>query len=295
MNLSQGETLPEAPANADASNDASADAIHPATRPQDAHAPAMFTLDGVSFAADGRTLLKPLSLTLAKHRMYGLIGHNGSGKSTLVKLLARQQQPAAGTLTFAGQPLAQWDNRAFARKVAYLPQQLPAADGMTVRELVALGRYPWHGALGRFSRTDTQKVLEAMEQTDVVRFADRAVDSLSGGERQRVWLAMLVAQDSDCLLLDEPISALDIAHQIEVLALVRRLSEERGIGVVVVLHDINMAGRFCDELIALKGGSLLAHGPSAELMRAETLSAIYGIPMGTVAHPDGGMPISFAH
>ena len=144
---------------------------------------------------------------------------------------------------------------------------------MTVRELVALGRYPWHGALGRFSCTDTRKVLEAMEQTDVVGFADRAVDSLSGGERQRVWLAMLVAQDSDCLLLDEPIFALDIAHQIEVLALVRRLSEERGIGVVVVLHDINMAGRFCDELIALKGGSLLAHGPSAELMRADTLSA----------------------
>ncbi|CAG9201322.1 iron(III) hydroxamate ABC transporter ATP binding subunit [Paraburkholderia tropica] len=259
------------------------------------HAPALFTLDGVSFEAGGRTLLKPLSLTLARRSMVGLIGHNGSGKSTLVKLLARQQPPAAGAITFAGRPLAQWESRAFARKVAYLPQQLPAADGMTVRELVALGRYPWHGALGRFSRTDTQKVLDAMEQTDVLRFADRAVDSLSGGERQRVWLAMLVAQDSDCLLLDEPISALDIAHQIEVLALVRRLSEERGIGVVVVLHDINMAGRFCDELIALKGGSLLAHGPSAELMRAETLSAIYGIPMGTVAHPHGGMPISFAH
>ncbi|MFP6560680.1 ATP-binding cassette domain-containing protein [Paraburkholderia sp. B3] len=255
----------------------------------------LFALDNVSFDAGGRTLLKPLSLTLSKHRMVGLIGHNGSGKSTLVKLLARQQRPSTGTLSFAGRPLAEWESRAFARKVAYLPQQLPAADGMTVRELVALGRYPWHGALGRFSRTDAQKVLEAMEQTDVLRFADRAVDSLSGGERQRVWLAMLVAQDSDCLLLDEPISALDIAHQIEVLALVRHLCEERGIGVVVVLHDINMAGRFCDDLIALKGGSLLASGPAAELMRAETLSAIYGIPMGTVPHPDGGMPISFAH
>ncbi len=268
--------------------------VHRAARAHDCEAQALFTLEDVSFDVGGRTLLKPLSLTLVKRRMYGLIGHNGSGKSTLVKLLARQQRPGAGTLTFAGRPLAQWESRAFARKVAYLPQQLPAADGMTVRELVALGRYPWHGALGRFSRTDAQKVLEAMEQTDMVRFADRAVDSLSGGERQRAWLAMLVAQDSDCLLLDEPISALDIAHQIEVLALVRRLSEERGIGVIVVLHDINMAGRFCDELIALKGGSLLTHGPSAELMRADTLSAIYGIPLGTVAHPDGGTPISFA-
>lgn len=255
---------------------------------------ALFTLDKVSFDAGGRTLLKPVSLTLAKQRVYGLIGHNGSGKSTLVKLLARQQQPTGGAIEFGGRPLAQWENRAFAREVAYLPQQLPAADGMTARELVALGRYPWHGALGRFSRTDAQKVHESMEQTDVLRFADRAVDSLSGGERQRVWLAMLVAQDSDCLLLDEPISALDIAHQIEVLTLVRRLCEERGIGVVVVLHDINMAARFCDELIALKGGSLLAHGPTAEMMRAETLSRIYSIPMGTVAHPDGGLPISFA-
>jgi ferric hydroxamate transport system ATP-binding protein len=280
MTLSDDTTLPDT-------------SLHASIRDHDA--PPLFTLDNVSFDAGGRTLLKPLSITLAKHRMVGLIGHNGSGKSTLVKLLARQQQPAGGTLTFAGQPLAQWDSRAFARKVAYLPQQLPAADGMTVRELVALGRYPWHGALGRFSRTDTEKVFEAMEQTDVMRFADRAVDSLSGGERQRVWLAMLIAQDSECLLLDEPISALDIAHQIDVLALVRRLSEERGIGVVVVLHDINMAGRFCDELIALKGGSLLAHGPSAELMRADMLSAIYGIPMGTVAHPHGGMPISFAY
>ena len=126
-------------------------------------------------------------------------------------------------------------------------------------------------------------------------FAHRTVDSLSGGERQRVWLAMFVAQDSECLLLDEPISALDIAHQIEVLQLVRTLSVERGLGVVVVLHDVNMAGRFCDDLLALKGGRLLASGTPAELMRPETLGAIYGIPMGTVPHPHGGSPISFAH
>ncbi|SDC78839.1 ATP-binding cassette domain-containing protein [Paraburkholderia lycopersici] len=286
MKLSDDATFPETPPHING---------HDPARPRNHTAQALFTLDSVSFEANGRVLLKPLSLTLRKQRLYGLIGHNGSGKSTLLKLLARQQQPSAGKLTFCDRPLARWESRAFARKVGYLPQQLPAADGLTVRELVALGRYPWHGALGRFSRTDTHKVLEAMEQTDVACFADRVVDSLSGGERQRVWLAMLVAQDSDCLLLDEPISALDIAHQIEVLALVRRLSEERGIGVVVVLHDINMAARFCDELIALKTGHLLAHGPSPDLMRADTLSAIYGIPMGTVAHPDGGMPISFAH
>jgi len=254
-----------------------------------------FSLQNVSFAVGTRTLLQPLSLSLPKHRVCGLIGHNGSGKSTLIKLLARQQRPTGGTIQLAGRPLADWDGRELARNIAYLPQQLPAADGVTVRELVALGRYPWHGALGRFSARDSQKVEEAMALTEVTGFADRAVDTLSGGERQRVWLAMLIAQDAEWLLLDEPISALDIAHQIDVLGLVRKLSEERGLGVVVVLHDVNMAGRFCDDRIALKGGQLLASGSAAEMMRAETLSAIYGIAMGTVPHPHGRMPISFAH
>ena len=204
----------------------------------------IYEVEAVSFAVGGRTLLHPLSFVIPARQVCGLIGHNGSGKSTLLKLLARQQAPTNGDVRFAGTPLPKWENRAFARKVAYLPQQPPPADGMTVRELVALGRYPWHGALGRFGARDSAKVLEAMELTDVARFANRAVDSLSGGERQRVWLAMLVAQDSDCLLLDEPISALDIAHQIEVLQLVRALGEQRGLGVVVVLHDIKWPAAF---------------------------------------------------
>jgi iron-chelate-transporting ATPase len=256
---------------------------------------AIFTLNNVSFRTSDRTLLEPISLTLYRQRVCGLIGHNGSGKSTLVKLLARQQSPASGAIGFDGKPLADWGNRELARKIAYLPQQLPAADGLTVRELVALGRYPWHGALGRFTALDRDKTHQAMELTDVSHYADRAVDSLSGGERQRVWLAMLVAQDSECLLLDEPISALDIAHQLEVLALVRRLSEERGLAVIVVLHDINMAARFCDDLVALKGGRMLIHGSSAQIMRAETLGAIYDIPMGIFGHPHGGSPIAYAH
>lgn len=255
---------------------------------------AIFTLDDVSFRTSDRTLLEPTSLVLDRQRVCGLIGHNGSGKSTLIKMLARQQSPASGSIRFDGRPLADWGNRELARKIAYLPQELPAADGLTVRELVALGRYPWHGALGRFTALDRDKIDQAMELTDVSHYADRAVDSLSGGERQRAWFAMLVAQDSECLLLDEPISALDIAHQLEVLTLVRRLSEERGLAVIVVLHDINMAARFCDDLVALKCGRMLIHGPSAQIMRTGTLGAIYDIPMGIFGHPHGGSPIAYA-
>lgn len=259
------------------------------------HDEALYEVRGVGVEIGGQTLLTDVTLRLGRHRVCGLIGHNGSGKTTLLKLLARQQMASGGQIRFAGRVLSEWDARAFARKVAYLPQQPPAADGMTVRELVALGRYPWHGALGRFSATDAGKVAEAMALTNVEPFARRYVDHLSGGERQRVWLAMLVAQDSDCLLLDEPISALDIAHQIEVLTLVRRLSETRGLQVIIVLHDINMAARFCDELIALHSGRLLARGTPAEICRPEVLQSIYGVPMGHVAHPHGGSPICFAY
>lgn len=253
----------------------------------------LFELEAAWFAIGDRTLLSPLTLELPAGKVVGLIGHNGSGKSTLLKLLARQMPATGGVLRFGERPIADWGGRAFARKVGYLPQQPPTAAGMLVRELVALGRYPWHGALGRFGRHDRDKVAEAMALTDVTPFAERFVDSLSGGERQRVWLAMLVAQDAEWLLLDEPIAALDLAHQIEVLALVRQLSRQAGLGVVIVLHDVNMAARFCDEIIALHSGRLVARGTADEVVRPNVLRAIYGIDVGVMPHPDGGRPLAF--
>jgi iron complex transport system ATP-binding protein len=263
-----------------------------AAHPADGVAP-LFELNHASFSAGQRVLLKSLTLTLPARNVIGLIGHNGSGKSTLIKLLARQQAPTDGAISFAGRRLEEWRDRPFARKVAYLPQQTPAAAGMLVGELVALGRYPWHGALGRFGAEDRKMVEEAMELTDVATYRDRAVDTLSGGERQRVWLAMLVAQNPDCLLLDEPISALDITHQIEVLSLVRRLTEERGLGVVVVLHDVNMAARFCDEILALHSGALIARGKPEEILTPDQLQAVYGTRMGVIRHPDSGHLMSY--
>ncbi len=253
----------------------------------------LFALRAVSFSIPARVLLEPLTLTLPARRVVGLIGHNGSGKSTLLNILARQQPASTGAVQFEDKLLGDWGDRPFARKVAYLPQQTPPAAGMLVRELVALGRYPWHGALGRFGQGDREKVAEAMALTDVAGFADRLVDTLSGGERQRVWLAMLVAQDAECLLLDEPISALDISHQVEVLTLIRRLAEERGLGVVVVLHDVNMAARFCDEIIALHSGRMIARGTPDEILTPERLQWIYGVNMGVMRHPDTARPLAF--
>lgn len=253
-----------------------------------------FEIDNLHFSIGHRTILHPLSLMFAPGRVHGLIGHNGSGKSSLLRLLARQYTDHGGRICLDGKSLDDWKSREFAREVAYLPQQTPATDGMSVAELVALGRYPWHGPLGRLGPVDREKIDEAMSLTDVACFTHRPVDSLSGGERQRVWLAMLVAQDSRWLLLDEPTSALDIGHQLEVLELVQKLSESRGLGVLMVLHDVNMALRFCDDIVALRGGRLLLNSPACDLLNPTTLEAIYGVPMGVVARPDNGSLISFA-
>ncbi|TIP28573.1 MAG: ATP-binding cassette domain-containing protein [Mesorhizobium sp.] len=230
------------------------------------HAQTAFHVEAVRFAVGERTLLGPVTLELQRSRVYGLIGHNGSGKSTLIKLLARQQPASSGGITFAQRPLVQWGAR---------------------------GRYPWHGALGRFGNEDRRHVDEALVLTDMADFTDRLVDELSGGERQRAWLAMLVAQNAGVMLLDEPISALDIAHQVEVLGLVRDLSRKRDLCVVVVLHDPNMAARYCDELIALKDGRLLTRGTPDQIMEGDVLRGIFGIEMGVFAHPVTGQPIGY--
>ena len=253
----------------------------------------LYHLSDVDFSIGDRPLLQSISLDIAPGQVVGLIGHNGSGKTSLMRLLARLHQPTRGTIYFDGAPLESWPHRRFAQQVAHLPQYTPSTDGLQVRELVALGRYPWHGALGRVTADDHARVEEAMAWTDVARYADRAVDSLSGGERQRVWLAMLIAQNSRCVLLDEPTSALDISHQIEVLGLIRSLCEKRGMTAIVVLHDVNMATRFCNELISLRGGKVLMQASPAEIMRPDSLEAIYGVPMGVLTDPQSGYAIGF--
>jgi len=252
-----------------------------------------FHLDGVGLAIGGQAILRDIALDFPKGGVTALVGHNGSGKSTLLKIMARQLAPSAGAVLYAGRPVAEFQERAFAREVAYLPQDVAAGTDMTVRELVACGRYPWHGALGRFTDEDRGEVEAALAATHLERFGDRVVGTLSGGERQRAWIAMLVAQDSKCLLLDEPTAALDIAHQIEVLSLVRDLSREKGIGVVIVLHDINMAARFCGLIHALKDGQVIASGTPDRIVRPDMLKTIYGIDMDVTPHPGLNLPLAY--
>ncbi len=245
-----------------------------------------FVASNLGYTIDGVEILSNVSLNFPSGEMVALVGHNGSGKSSLLKILARQLSPTSGSVLHEGRDLKSYHNRSFARSVAYLPQDLSAGSDMTIRELVSCGRYPWHGALGRFSDLDRDKVEAAILATHLEAFADRVVGTLSGGERQRAWIAMLIAQDARCLLLDEPTAALDIAHQVEVLSLVRRLAHEAGISVVIVLHDINMAARFCDRIHALKSGRVVASDKPEAILVPDKLRSIYGINMAVVTAPD---------
>lgn len=242
----------------------------------------LFSCNALERRANGRTLLGPLDLMIEPGRIIAILGHNGSGKSTLLKALARQESPDAGDIRFLGRAIRTWSARDFARKLAWLPQSPTAAPGMTLRELVGLGRFPWHGLLGRRSSRDRIACDEAMMLTGTTTFADQLVDTLSGGERQRGWIAMLLAQGAEVLLLDEPVSALDIAHQVEVMELLRGLNRQRGISVIMVLHDLNLAMGWCDEAIALHGGRLAAHSPIEELHDAGLLKRLYGLEMEAI-------------
>ncbi|EEX66946.1 ferric aerobactin ABC transporter ATPase component [Vibrio metoecus] len=177
--------------------------------------------------------------------------------------------------------------------MAYLPQHPPLTAGVTVRELVCFGRYPWKGALGRYDARDYAIVDEAITKVGLSEFSDRFVATLSGGERQRAWVAMLLAQQSKTLLLDEPTSALDVAHQHELLALIRELNQSLALTVIMVLHDVNMAAKFSDHLIALHSGRVIAQGTPEQLMNHDTLMQIYGMELALFPHPRTGQAISY--
>ena len=224
-----------------------------------------------------RTVIEGLDLEFAPGRMTMIIGANASGKSTLLGTLARLRAPLAGTVELDGADVSQLARRAFAREVGLLPQHPSAPDGITVAELVARGRHPHRSVFQRWSAADSAIVDEAMARTGVSDLADRAVGDLSGGQRQRVWIAMALAQAPRILLLDEPTTFLDLSHQLEVLDLLRDLNRSQGTTIVVVLHELNLAARYADDLVVLHEGRVVAHGSPAQVLTADVVSAAFSL------------------
>jgi iron complex transport system ATP-binding protein len=249
--------------------------------------PAVTTIEvaGVSVSHGSRRVLLTERLSIARSDLTVILGHNGSGKSTLMNILARQAGPDEGTVSLDGTPLHGLSQRDLARAIAYLPQRLPSVAGLTVKELVYLGRFAWRGVLGRWRSEDKRAVGEAMALTHVEAYAETLVDHLSGGERQRAWIAMLLAQQSPFLLLDEPTSALDLTHQYDLMALLSTLNRDAGKGIVVVLHDVNLATRYADRIVALKRGEVAFDGPSESLLSSTVLSELYEVDIHLVDHP----------
>lgn len=235
-------------------------------------------------------LFRDLSFTLPRGKLVGVVGPNGGGKSTLLKLLAGQIRPDAGEVTLKGKPLAHYGHKALARELAYLPQRPLVPAGIEVEQLVQYGRHPHQGWFNQWSEEDARRVRWACNQMQLAPILRQSVASLSGGQAQRVWLAMVLAQNADLILLDEPTSALDIGHQTEVMEAIARITAE-GKTVLIVIHDLATAARYCDELIALGDGTVQAMGPAREVITKGLVDRLYQTDVDILHAPGDGAPV----
>lgn len=243
------------------------------------------SVHGLVAGYPGRTVIDGLDLEIGSGRVTMIIGANACGKSTLLGALARLRPPLAGRIELDGVDVARIPRTEYARHVGLLPQHPIAPEGLTVAELVSRGRHPHRGLFARWSARDTEIVDRAMARTGTTALAGRPVGDLSGGQRQRVWIAMALAQDPSILLLDEPTTFLDLSHQLDLLELLRALNREQGTTIVVVLHDLNLAARFADELIVMAGGRVIAHGPPADVLTAETVAEAFALESVVIPDP----------
>lgn len=238
-----------------------------------------------------RPVLRDLDLVVPDGKITVIVGANGCGKSTLLRGLGRLLKPAAGSVLLDGHSIHHRSSRDVARTLGLLPQNPVAPEGLTVVDLVGRGRYPHHGPLRRWSPADDAAVARALELTGTIDLAHRPVEELSGGQRQRVWVAMALAQETDLLLLDEPTTFLDVAHQVEVLDLMLDLNAARGVTILMVLHDLNLAGRYADHLVALRAGRIVAAGSPGEVVTPELVREVFGLEAQVIDDPVSRTPL----
>ena len=247
--------------------------------------------EDLTLAYDGRTVAEDLGVVIPDRSFTVIVGPNACGKTTLLRALSRMLKPRTGSVFLDGAAIASYPAKEVARRLGLLPQSSIAPEGITVADLVARGRYPHQRLLRQTSREDAAVVAESMRATGVDDLAGRLVDELSGGQRQRVWLAMALAQQTDLLLLDEPTTYLDIAHQLDILDLCARLHAEQGRTLVAVLHDLNHAARYATHLIAMREGEILATGTPEEVVTEVNVEKIFGLLCRVMPCPETGTPL----
>ena len=235
----------------------------------------MIELRHIGFSYERERILHNIDLTFARGELCAIVGPNGCGKTTLLKLIGRLQEPAEGEILLNARPLSQYDRKEFARNVALMPQTRPVPE-MTVGEYVANGRYPYLAFAQKMSRADEEAVSRALETADVARFSQRSLSELSGGERQRAYLALLLAQDTECVLLDEPTTYLDLSAQFAVMQIMQKM-RDAGKCVIVVLHDLGMALQYCDRIVVMQNGSVAAVDTPNALAASEIWNNVFDV------------------
>lgn len=245
----------------------------------------------LTLSYEDRTVVQDLSLTLPAGKVTMIVGANACGKSTLLRGLSRLLKPAGGAVLLDGKDIHSQPTRQVATVLGLLPQTPVAPEGITVADLVGRGRYPHQGWFRKWTADDDVAVASALQATGTLEIAGRPVDELSGGQRQRVWIAMALAQETDILLLDEPTTFLDVAHQVEVLDLVTDLNRRAGTTVGIVLHDLNLAARYADHLVALKAGRIVVTGAPTEVVTAEVVRNVFGLESRVLQDPVSGTPL----
>ncbi|MFT4189364.1 MAG: ABC transporter ATP-binding protein [Aeromicrobium sp.] len=247
-------------------------------------------VESATFGYDKKVVGESLSVAIPDASFTAVVGPNACGKSTLLRVLSRLLTPEAGSVLLDGRAIGSYPAKEAARRVGLLPQSALAPDGIRVADLVARGRFPYQKLIRQWTEQDEKAVVEAMEATSVTELSGRLVDELSGGQRQRVWVAMALAQQTPILLLDEPTTFLDIAHQIELLELLRDLNRQ-GRTIVAVLHDLNHAARYASHLIAMRDGEIVAQGPPGEVVTAALVEEVFSLPCRVIDDPVTGTPL----